>query len=88
MSTSSTATTAGSAVADLLPSRVTDVLQRVRGRVGRVAPAARGLVRRLGGRLESFVSAKIKRRIKPPIMLALVLAGLALAAATVALLRK
>ena len=63
---------------------VAGVFDALRGHVRRVVPAARGVV----ARIESFMGAKIKRRVKPPIVLALIVAGLALAAAVVALARK
>ena len=53
---------------------------------GRAAVAhAGGYVRHLGDLAERYVGAKIKRRVKPPIVLALVVAGVALVVAVAAI---
>ena len=87
MSTPPTATITGS-TATAQPQLVATVFETLRGHIRRVVPAARGVVSRIGDRIESFMGAKIKRRVKPPIVLAIVVASLALAAAVVALIRK
>lgn len=60
----------------------------LRGQVRRVGDTAGGVVGRLATHAETFVGAKIQRRVKPPIVIAMVVAGIALAAAIIALVRK
>ncbi len=60
----------------------------VRANVGRLRDTAGQALDRLGTYAESYVATKIKRRVKPPIVVALVLAGVALAVALVAVFRK
>ena len=60
------------------------IVDAARGAVSRV----RGAASRLGERAEAFVGDKIKRKVKPPIVGALVLATVALAVAIYALVRK
>ena len=60
----------------------------IRGQVRRVGATAGNVLDRLGSQVETFVGAKIKRRVKPPIIAAIVVAGLALAVAAIALSRK
>lgn len=60
----------------------------VRGNVRRLGQSVRGLVTRLGDRAESYAAAKIRRRVKPPIIAALALGAAALVIAIVAVIRK
>ena len=83
-----TSMTTGSVASDQRRPLVASIFDAVRSHVRRVVPAVRGIVGRFGDRVESFVGTKIKRRVKPPIVLAIVVAGLALAAAVIALIRK
>ncbi len=57
----------------------------VAGKVGRAVAAPLG---RLGDLAERYVAAKIKRRVKPPILAALLIAGVAVVVAAFALARK
>ena len=83
-----TITSVGPALADHPRQLVASIADAVRGHVRRVVPVARGFIGRVGDRIESYMGTKIKRRVKPPIVLAIVVAALALAAAVVALIRK
>lgn len=60
----------------------------IRGHVRRVGATADGVLGRLGARVETYVGAKIRRRVKPPILAAILVAGIALAIAAIALTRK
>ncbi len=60
----------------------------VRAHVRRVGDTARRTLDRVGTAAESYVGDKIKRRVKPPIVLALIAAGVALAIALVVAFRK
>lgn len=60
----------------------------VRAHVRKVGDSARRTLDRVGTAAESYVGAKIKRRVKPPILAALALAGVALAVALVVAFRK
>lgn len=57
---------------------------RSRAAGGALLTHARGYVDRVGGAIEGYVGNKIKARVKPPIVAALVLAGLAVGVAVVA----
>lgn len=65
-----------------------NVYGTIRGHVQHVGATAGNVLGRLGSKVETFVGAKIKRRVKPPIIAAIVVAGLALAVAAIALSRK
>jgi len=67
---------------------LTDAYDVVRAHVRRVGDAAGRTFDRIGTAAEAYVGAKIERRVKPPIVAALVLAGVALAVAVVAVFRK
>jgi hypothetical protein len=58
--------------------------QRARSLAGDAVSRARAVASRAGALAESYVGDKIKRRVKPPIVTALVIAGVALAVAVVA----
>lgn len=58
--------------------------QRARSLAGDAVTRARAVASRAGALAESYVGDKIKRRVKPPIVTALVIAGVALAVAVVA----
>lgn len=88
MSTPLATTNTGSSHAARPSDDIAGIFDTLRGHVRRVVPAARGVIGRVGDRIESFIGPKIKRRVKPPIVIAIVVAGLALAAAVVALIRK
>ncbi len=60
----------------------------VRANVRRVGDAANRTFDRVSGAAERYVGEKLKRRVKPPIVIALTLAGVALAVAIVAMVRK
>ncbi len=60
----------------------------VRAHVHRIGDAARHTFDRIGTAAESYVGGKIERRVKPPIVAALLAAGVALAVALVAVFRK
>ncbi len=57
---------------------------RARATAGQVADHARAYAGRLGAVAERYVGDKIKRRVQPPIVTALVIAGAALALAIIA----
>ncbi len=58
--------------------------QRARSLAGDAVSRARAVAARAGAFAESYVGEKIKRRVKPPIVTALVIAGVALAVAVAA----
>lgn len=58
--------------------------QRARAAGDELITRARSYVDRVGGAVESYVGKKIEARVKPPIVAALVLAGLAVGVAVVA----
>ena len=60
----------------------------VREHVRRLGDAAGHTLDRVGAAAESYVGEKIKRRVQPPIVVALVAAGIALAVALAAVFRK
>ena len=60
----------------------------VRSHVRRVGDAAGRTLDRVGTAAETYVGAKIKRRVKPPIVVALIVAGVALVVALVAAFRR
>jgi hypothetical protein len=60
----------------------------VRTHARRVGTMATRTFDRVGAAAESYVGEKVKRRVKPPIVVALVAAGVALIVAIVAVLRK
>ncbi len=60
----------------------------VRAHARRLEGAARRTLDRVGTAAESYVGDKIKRKVKPPIVAALLVAGVAVVIAIVALVRK
>lgn len=60
----------------------------VQANVRRVGDVARRSLDRVSDAAERYVGAKIKRRVKPPIVMALAVAGVALAVALIAVVRK
>ena len=62
-----------------------DVTSRTRAAARAAVAHASGYARHLGDLAERYVGAKIKRRVKPPIVLALVVAGVALVVAVAAI---
>lgn len=60
--------------------------QRARAAGDELLTHARTYVDRVGGAIEGYVGDKIKARVKPPIVAALVLAGLAVGVAVVAVI--
>jgi len=60
----------------------------VQANVRRVGDVAHRRLDRVADAAERYVGAKIKRRVKPPIVMALAVAGVALAVAVIALGRK
>ena len=60
----------------------------VREHVRHLGGAARRTLDRVGAAAESYVGDKIKRRVQPPIVAALVAAGIAMVVALVAVFRK
>jgi hypothetical protein len=65
-----------------------DGLAAIRDDVRRLVAYARRAAGRAGAAVERVASAKIERKVKPPIVAALVAAGLALVVAVVAAFRK
>lgn len=64
------------------------VTRTIRAGAATLRTAVAGPLQRLGDLAERYVGAKIKRRVKPPILAALLVGGLALAVALFALSRK
>jgi hypothetical protein len=60
----------------------------VRAHARRIEGAARRTLDRVGTAAESYVGDRIKRRVKPPIVAALLAAGVAVVVSIVALVRK
>lgn len=78
-----------------LPTTVTaarrilsNAYETVRAHARRIEGAARRTLDRVGTAAESYVGDKIKRKVKPPIVAALLAAGVAVVVAVVALARK
>lgn len=70
---------------DRARTTATSAARALTATIGRTVAAP---LRRLGDVAERYVGAKIKRRVKPPILLALALGGVALAVALLVLIRK
>ena len=65
-----------------------DAYEAVREQVRGLGTRARETLDRVGDAAERYASVKIERRVKPPVLAALILGGAALTVALVAALRK
>lgn len=76
----------------VISRRVRDLLagahDTVLGEARRVGAGARRTLDRVGAAVESYAEAKIARKVKPPILVALLAAGVALVVALIAAFRK
>ena len=68
--------------------RLAAAYEAVRDQVRGLGTRARETLDRVGDAAERYASVKIERRVKPPILAALILGGAALTVALVAVLRK